>query len=248
MKGVDEAGVSRRAPAGDNLRCVQEELGHLQGLWTMVERVLGTFAEWHATLWDRINVDELTEHTKALAREVKALNKAVRLYGVFGWAPCCWDTPWHGGHAAAADERSPCRKLEEAIKAMQTSLPLVLELRHPAMRPRHWKQLMKVAARLDAPALPHISGSPAVRAWLQATGTQFVMDEGFSLGALLRLGLHQHVEACSEIVDRAERELVIENALRRIEDAWGGLALAFAPHQARFPAGQHRMHPGGTRC
>ena len=27
---------------------------------------------------------------------------------------------------------------------MQTSLPLVLELHHPAMRPRHWKQLMKV--------------------------------------------------------------------------------------------------------
>ena len=36
------------------------------------------------------------------------------------------------------------RKLEEALKAMQTSLPLVLELHHPAMRPRHWKQLMKV--------------------------------------------------------------------------------------------------------
>ena len=26
---------------------------------------------------------------------------------------------------------------------MLTSLPLVSELRHPAMRPRHWKQLMK---------------------------------------------------------------------------------------------------------
>ena len=36
-----------------------------------------------------------------------------------------------------------CRKLEEAVKAMLTSLPLVSELRHPAMRPRHWKQLMK---------------------------------------------------------------------------------------------------------
>lgn len=37
------------------------------------------------------------------------------------------------------------RKLEEAVKAMVTSLLLVSELRHPAMRHRHWRQLMKVA-------------------------------------------------------------------------------------------------------
>ena len=36
-----------------------------------------------------------------------------------------------------------CRKLEEAVKAMITSLPLVSELRHPAMRLCHWRQLMK---------------------------------------------------------------------------------------------------------
>ncbi len=38
-----------------------------------------------------------------------------------------------------------CRNLEDALKAMQTSLPLVSELHHPAMRPRHWKQIMKVS-------------------------------------------------------------------------------------------------------
>ena len=31
---------------------------------------------------------------------------------------------------------------------MVTSLPLVSELRHPAMRHRHWRQLMKVTAAL----------------------------------------------------------------------------------------------------
>ena len=37
-----------------------------------------------------------------------------------------------------------CRLLEERLKAMLTSLPLVSDLHHPAMRERHWKQLMKV--------------------------------------------------------------------------------------------------------
>lgn len=35
------------------------------------------------------------------------------------------------------------RQLEDALKAMLTSLPLVAELHHPSMRERHWYQLMK---------------------------------------------------------------------------------------------------------
>jgi len=38
-----------------------------------------------------------------------------------------------------------CRMLENALKAMLTSLPLVAELHHPSMSDRHWIQLMKVA-------------------------------------------------------------------------------------------------------
>jgi hypothetical protein len=52
------------------------------------------------TPWDKINVEFLVEETKKLAKEVKTLNKAVRNYEVY-------------------------RLLEESLKAMLTSLPLV---------------------------------------------------------------------------------------------------------------------------
>lgn len=99
------------------------------------------------------------------------------------------------------------RMLEEAIKAMLTSLPLVQDLHHPAMRERHWKLLM------------------------QTTGKHFIMDDKFCLGDLLALELHNYVDACSEIVDRAQKELNIEKQLKKIEDTWAGLSLAFAPYQ-----------------
>jgi hypothetical protein len=54
----------------------------------------------HRTPWDKINVEFLVEETKKLAKEVKTLNKAVRNYEVY-------------------------RLLEESLKAMLTSLPLV---------------------------------------------------------------------------------------------------------------------------
>ena len=59
----------------------------------------------------------------------------------------------------------------------------------------------------------------------------FAMDDDFSLGDLMKLGLHQYVDACSEIVDRAGKELTIENGLKRIEDTWASLVLSFAPYQ-----------------
>lgn len=52
------------------------------------------------TPWDKINVELLGEECKKMAKDVKGLNKAVRNYEVF-------------------------RLLEESIKAMLTSLPLV---------------------------------------------------------------------------------------------------------------------------
>ena len=75
---------------------------------------------------------------KKISKEIKGLNKAVRNYDSY-------------------------KVLEESVKAMLTSLPLVSDLHHPAMRERHWQQLMV------------------------ATGKHFVKDEKFNLGDLLAL-------------------------------------------------------------
>ncbi|PNW78281.1 hypothetical protein CHLRE_09g403800v5 [Chlamydomonas reinhardtii] len=162
-------------------RC-SEELGHLKSLWDTVGTVMFTFRDWYKTPWDKIDVDFLVEETKKLSKDIKMLNKAVRNYDVY-------------------------RMLEEAIKAVLTSLPLVQDLHHPAMRERHWKLLM------------------------QTTGKHFVMDDKFCLGDLLALELHNYVDACSEIVDRAQKELNIEKQLKKIEDTWAGLSLAFSTYQ-----------------
>lgn len=69
-----------------------------------------------------------------LSKDVKTLNKAVRNYEVY-------------------------RQLEESCKAMLTSLPLVQELHHPAMRERHWQLLMQV--RRCTGAVPVVRGREA---------------------------------------------------------------------------------------
>jgi dynein heavy chain len=98
-------------------------------------------------------------------------------------------------------------RLEAEVKNMMTSLPLVSELHNPAMRARHWKLLMKV------------------------TEKEFTMDEKFSLSDLLALGLHEFVDDVQEIVDRACKELLIEKALKKVEDVWVGLNLTFSHYE-----------------
>ena len=82
-----------------------------------------TFTDWYTTAWDSIDVEFLTDETKKLAKDIKTLNKNVRTYEVF-------------------------KGLEDKIKAMLTSLPLVNDLHHPAMRERHWKQLMEATDKV----------------------------------------------------------------------------------------------------
>ena len=162
------------------LRRCEEEMTALKSLWDMIGCVMYQFVEWNFTPWDKIDVDFLVEEAKKLQKDIKGLNKAVRNFEAY-------------------------KVLEDQVKALLTSLPLVSDLHHPSMRDRHWKLLMKT------------------------TNKQFVMDEKFNLGNLLALELHECVDAVSEIVERAQKELVIEKALTKIDETWAALDLSFSP-------------------
>ena len=96
-------------------------------------------------------------------------------------------------------------KLEGMVKAMITCLPLVDDLHQPFIRDRHVKQIMR------------------------ATGKQFTLDENFTLGGLLSLELHNHLELVSEIIERAQKEVVVEKVLKKVEETWASFSLIFTP-------------------
>ena len=148
----------------------------------MCELVQKTFSDWKTTLWDKIDVDSLVDAAKALLKEVRGIDKQIK--GFLGY-----------------------ERLESEVRNMMTSLPLVADLHHPAMRPRHWKQLMK------------------------ATNKSFEVDEKFSLADLLALHLHEFVDDVAEIVDRAQKELIIEKQLKKIDETWQNMCIEFHPYE-----------------
>ena len=109
-----------------------------------------------------------------------------------------------GKHIHGADDPvwGTWASLKGVIDAFKKTMPLISDLRNPAIRARHWSQVMETCGReFD----PH--------------------GDDFTLGKVTELGLHLHDEFIAEMSTNATKELAIENSLLSIKETWGGLSL-----------------------
>lgn len=82
-----------------------------------VSQVKGNMDDWKTTLWKDINVEDMDLETKKYAKDVKGLDKEMRVWDAFSG-------------------------LDSMVKNMLTSLRAIGDLQNPAIRDRHWHQLM----------------------------------------------------------------------------------------------------------
>lgn len=74
--------------------------------------------DWKTTKWKDINVEQMDIDCKKFAKDVRSLDKEMK--------------PWDAFVG-----------LDNTVKNMITSLRAVSELQNPAIRDRHWQQLMQ---------------------------------------------------------------------------------------------------------
>jgi len=98
--------------------------------------------------------------------------------------------------------------IKDVIDSFKRTMPLITDLRNPAMRQRHWDSLMnEIGSRFD-PTSPT-----------------------FTLDSMVQLRLDQQVEFIAELSVNATKELAIENNLKAIVATWGGLTLDMAEYK-----------------
>lgn len=100
------------------LKACRREIVLLKILWDMIVLVRTSFQEWTKTLWREINVEQLDMDCKKFVKDIRLLDKEMRSWDAF-------------------------LGLESSVKNMVTSLRAVGELQNPAIRDRHWQQLMQ---------------------------------------------------------------------------------------------------------
>ena len=96
--------------------------------------------------------------------------------------------------------------LELTVKNMLTSLRAVGELQNPAIRDRHWSQLV-IATRVN-----------------------FSMSEDTTLADLLYLNLHNFEDEVHNIVDKAIKEMAMERMLKELEVIWSSMEFLHETH------------------
>nr|CAD7441491.1 unnamed protein product [Timema bartmani] len=105
-------------PDFKQIKQCRKELRMLKQLWDYVAIVETSVEDWKTTPWRKIDVENMDIECKKFAKEIRAMDKEMRT----------WDT---------------YTTLESMVKNMLTSLRAVGELQNPAIRERHWHQLMK---------------------------------------------------------------------------------------------------------
>ena len=118
--------------------------------------------QWAETLWANLNVNVLSDGIDTYMKSLRRLPRDVKSMPV-------------------------ARMLDEIMKEFRDSLPLFMDLKHEALRTRHWNELMK------------------------KTGQSFEMNpDTFTLANIFAMELHRYSEVIGEIVTAATKELSIE--------------------------------------
>ncbi|XP_024875279.1 dynein beta chain, ciliary [Temnothorax curvispinosus] len=183
MKDIQESAslFEVTVPEFKQLRQCRRELKMLKQLWDYVNIVQSSIEGWKTTPWRKIDVENMDIECKKFAKEIRALDKEMRP----------WDT---------------YVSLEATVKNMLTSLRAVGELQNPAIRERHWRQLMNSTKKLG-----NMTPEMTVR---------FVMDESTTLADLLELNLHECEEEVKNIVDKAVKEMSMEKYMKELNVTW----------------------------
>lgn len=92
--------------------------------------------DWKTTKWKDINVEQMDIDCKKFAKDVRSLDKEMKAWDAFVG-------------------------LDNTVKNMITSLRAVSELQNPAIRDRHWQQLMQAT---QVPPAPGGRGGPGCSA------------------------------------------------------------------------------------
>jgi len=154
----------------------KQNLVLLKHVWDMIEMERTLFASWNAELWDDLKSDVLIAESSTIMKRTKELPKITREWFAY-------------------------QTLEKEVRVMTTVLPIVSDLKSPAMEARHWDQLMRVAKH------------------------GFEKGPDTTLSDVLRLRLQDRIAEVKVVIEVASKEARVEKKLQVIESVWGSQML-----------------------
>lgn len=150
------------------------DLGFLDQLWGLASEFDAKYAEWKVTKFGDIKTDELENEAGTRLKKLVKLQRQVKEKD--------WDFVQH---------------YRDKLSTFKSVMPLILDLKEPAMRDRHWTKLMEEVGKTFDPK-----------------------GEDFTLGSMIELDLAAFAEQVADISGSANQELKIEQKIKEIAEVW----------------------------
>lgn len=159
------------------------QLDALSQIWTLTEEWNELYNTWKSIPFLSLDGAEIEEHVQKFLKRLLKMGKEIKEKEVF-------------------------ISIKDRVNHTKRTVPVLLELKNPAMRDRHWNKLIEEVGK---PFNPH--------------------GDDFTLEKILELGLDQYAEQISTISGAATKELSIEQGLLDIEKSWEAMDLDISPYK-----------------
>jgi dynein heavy chain len=167
-----------------DMETVTQDLEALNQVWATVQEWNTSYSLWRNKHFLALDANEIEETVQKFIKKLSKMSKDLKE---------SWDV---------------FTNLKERINQTKRTVPLLQDLRNPAMRERHWNSIMDDIGK-----------------------TFSTTSQDFTLDKIGELGLEQHVESISALSVAATKELSIEQGIQIISDAWSVLEIDVAPYK-----------------
>jgi dynein heavy chain len=151
-------------------------------LWECVLKVITVIEESKTISWASLNAEEFEDSAKQLVISLRRLPKSLKTSDAF-------------------------KGLDKIVKEFVITCPIIVSLRSPAMRERHWRELMEVVKKEFT--LP--SKNP-----------------NLLLKDFVEMELHAYANDVEEIADKAQKEAKHEDLLANLTSTWSTINFAMS--------------------
>uniref|UniRef100_A0A667XC84 Dynein axonemal heavy chain 2 n=1 Tax=Myripristis murdjan TaxID=586833 RepID=A0A667XC84_9TELE len=179
-------------PCSKDIQMMEKDLSYLQQVWEITQEWNSNWDKWKGGQLAILQTESMEHTAQATFKKLHKLSRELK------------DKQW-----------DIVGFTKNKIDQFKRTIPLIADLRNPAMRDRHWQQ---------------------IRHELQVSFDQ--TSAAFTLDKIISLGLDQYADRICEISGAASKELSIEQGLEGIAKTWEEMILDIAPYKDK---GHHRL-------
>ncbi|KAJ8245285.1 hypothetical protein GJAV_G00269100 [Gymnothorax javanicus] len=152
-----------------------------QLLWDSLEEWESLQAVWMETKFEELEPEDLNAQVMRFVKSVTQLEKGLQ-------------------------PNSAVPRLKEQVEGMRSKLPVISDLRNPALKGRHWEMLEDVV-------------------------NANLTEQPLTLAALQELNVFNFATEILEVSGQASGEASLETILKKVEDSWKGTEFVVLPHR-----------------